>query len=52
MPYTATRRLYHMFGKKVSKYVMYRKARKLCNDISRNMSMFESRYMKSRLHHV
>lgn len=52
MPYTATRRLYHMFGKKVSKYVMYKKARKMCNEINRNMSLLESRFLKSRLHHV
>ena len=52
MPYTATRRLYHMFGKKVSKYVLYKKARRLCNEINRNMSTLESRFLKSRLHHV
>ncbi len=52
MPYSATRRLYHMFGRKVSKYMMYKKARKMCSDINRNISLLESRYLKSRLHHV
>ncbi len=52
MPYTATRRLYHMFGRKVSKYVMYKKAKRMCNEINRNMSLLESRFLKSRLHHV
>ena len=52
MPYTATRRLYHMFGRKVSKYVLYKKAKKLCGEISRDMAVLESRFLKSRLHHV
>jgi hypothetical protein len=52
MPYTATRRLYHMFGRKVSKYIMYKKAKRMCNEIHRNMSLLESRFLKSRLHHV
>lgn len=52
MPYSATRRLYHVAGKKVSKEAMYRKARKMCNEISRNMSLLESRYLKSRMNHV
>jgi hypothetical protein len=41
-----------MFRKKVSKYVLYKKARKLCSEINRNMSLLESRFLKSRLHHV
>lgn len=52
MPYTATRRLYHMSGKKVSKYVLYKKARRMCSEINRNMSLLEARYLRSRLHHV
>lgn len=52
MPYAATRRLYHMCNKKMSKEAIYRKAKKMCNEISRNMSLLESRYLKSRLHHV
>lgn len=51
MPYTATRRLYHVSNKKASKDAMYRKAKKMCNEISRNMSLLESRYLKSRMNH-
>lgn len=52
MPYTATRRLYHMFGKKVSKYMMFKKAKKMCSEINSKLSLLESRFLKSRLHHV
>lgn len=52
MPYTATRRLYHMSGKKMSKYAMYRRAKKLCSEINAKLSILESRYLKSRLNHV
>lgn len=52
MPYTATRRIYHMFGKKISKFVMYRKARRMCGEINSKLSVLESRFVKSRLHHV
>ena len=51
MPYAATRRLYHISNKKASKEAMYRKAKKMCNEISRNMSLLESRYLKSRMGH-
>ena len=50
MPYTATRRLYHIFGRKVSKFLVCRKAKKLYNEINRDISFVESRYLKSRLH--
>ena len=52
MPYISTRRLYNVFGKKVSKYLSYRRAKRLYNEISRDMIFFESRFMKSRLHHA
>ncbi len=52
MPYTATRRLHHMFGRKVSKYVMYRRAKRMCGEINRNMVLLESRFLKNRLHHT
>jgi hypothetical protein len=51
MPYTATRRLYNVIGKKVSKFLTYRRAKKLCNEINKDMAFFESKYMKSRMHH-
>jgi len=52
MPYIATRRLYNEFGKKVSKYLLYRREKKLYNEINREMSIFESRFMKSKLGHI
>lgn len=51
MPYSATRRFYNVFGKKVSKFLTYRRAKKLYNEISRDMAFFESKYLKARLHH-
>jgi len=52
MPHLTTRRLYNVFGRKVSKYMTYRKAKRLCNEINRDMLFFESRFLKSRLNHV
>jgi len=52
MPYTATRRFYNVFGKKISRYMTYRRAKKLYNEINRDMAFFESKYLKNRLHHA
>jgi len=52
MPYLATRRLYNIFGKKVARYFSFKKAKRLCNEINRDMAFFESRYIKSRLNHA
>lgn len=52
MPYTNTRRLYHMFGRKVSKYVMYKKAKRLYNEINRDMTALESKFLKPRFNHA
>ena len=52
MPYAATRRLYHIIGKKVSKFVTYRKAKKLFNEISRDIGSIESRFIRSRAGHA
>jgi len=52
MPYTATRRFYDAFGKKVSRFMTYRRAKKLYNEINRDMAFFESKYLKARQHHA
>lgn len=49
MPYLETRRLYGMVGKKVSKHMGYRKAKKAFNDINRDTVFFESRFLRSRM---
>jgi len=50
MPYTATRRLYSIVGKKVSRFFGYRKAKRMYNEINRDMTSVESRFIRSRLH--
>lgn len=52
MPYLNTRRLHNVFAKKVSKYFSYRRAKKLYNEISRDMEFLEARFLKSRLNHA
>jgi hypothetical protein len=52
MPYTATRRLHNVFGRKISRYFACRRAKKLYNEINRDMAFFESRFMKSRPNHA
>ena len=52
MPYASTRRLYNVFGRKIVRYMSYRKAKKLYNEINREMSVFESRFLKNRLNHA
>jgi hypothetical protein len=52
MPYLATRRLYNVVGKKLSRFITYRRAKRLYNEINRDMAFFESKYLKARLHHT
>ncbi|MDD5428496.1 MAG: hypothetical protein PHI58_04590 [Candidatus Omnitrophica bacterium] len=52
MPYTVTRRLHNTFGKKVSRYLSYKKAKKMCNEISRGMMLLEARYLRSKMSHT
>ena len=52
MPYIATRRLYNVVGKKVSRFFEYKKAKKLYNEINRDMTSVESRFIRSRLHQI
>lgn len=49
MPYTQTRRLYNVVGKKVSRFLSYWKAKKMYNVINRDMSYIESRFLRSRM---
>lgn len=48
MPYLTTRRNGNIFGKKVVKFFMYHKAKKLCSSINRDMAFFEARFLRSR----
>ena len=50
MPYIATRRLHNTFGKKVSRYLSYKKAKRMYNEINRDMASFESRFLKAKAH--
>jgi hypothetical protein len=52
MPYTVTRRLYSVFGRKISKFLSYKKAKRMYNEINRDMSFLEARFLKSRVHHA
>lgn len=52
MPYLTTRRLHNTFGKKVSRYLSYRKAKRLCNEINRGVMLLEARYLKSKMSHA
>ncbi|GEM_PF-1239347 len=47
-----TRTSHGIAGKRISRFLDYRKARRLCNDISRDISSIEARFLKSRLHHT
>lgn len=49
MPYLTTRRLHDTFSKKVSRYFSYKKAKRMCHEISRNMMMLEARYLRSKM---
>ena len=50
MPYIATRRLHNILGKKIWKYLSYKKAKRMYNEINRDLAFFESRFLKSRPH--
>lgn len=51
MPYISTRRLYHI-GRKISKYFLYKKAKRLYNEISRDLEYVESKVLKARNGHA
>ena len=48
MPYASTRRHHGIFARKVSKYLMYRRARRLFSQIIRGISAVESRMLRQR----
>ena len=52
MPYLTTRRLHNTFGKKVSRYLSYRRAKKMYNEINRGIMLFEARYLRSKMSHA
>lgn len=52
MPYVTTRRLHNVFGKKVSRYLSYKRAKRLYNEINRDIESLEARFLKSRLNHA
>ena len=52
MPYLATRRLYNTFGKKVSRYFGYKKAKRMFNMITRDVSFLEARFLRSRMNQM
>jgi len=41
-----------MAGRKMSKYMMYRKAKRMYNEIARDMAAVEARFTRSRLNHA
>lgn len=51
MPYASTRNYYGEFGKKISRYLAYRRAKKMYSEINRALNFFELKYIKGRLHH-
>jgi len=52
MPYIATRRLYSVAGKKISRYSAIRRSKKLYNEVSRDMAFVEAKYLKTRMHNA
>lgn len=52
MTYVSTRRFYNEFGRRMARFFLYRKARRLYKQINREISVIESRFVKSRLHHA
>ncbi len=52
MPYLNTRRQHGIFARKISRYFTCRKAKRMYNEISREMDFFENRFLKSRINHT
>jgi hypothetical protein len=50
MPHLTTRRSYNIFGRKVQRYFLCRKAKKLYANIDRRLAFFEARFLKNRAH--
>ncbi len=51
MPNNASNRLQNSISRKLEKFLVCRRAKRLCNEISREMAFFESKFVKPRLHH-
>ncbi len=51
MPYISTRRNNNVFARKISRFMMYRRAKRLFAEINRDMSAVEERMMRRRLIH-
>lgn len=52
MPNTGANRSQSSLGRRLARFLNYRRAKRLYNEINREMAFFESRYLKSRLHHA
>ena len=52
MPYLNTRRLYHIVGRKISKYFLYRRAKRLYNEITRDLAFVETKILRARNGHA
>lgn len=52
MPYSQTRSFYGILGRRISRYLAYRRAKKMFSDINRALNFFEIKFIKSRLHHA
>lgn len=52
MTHTSASRGQNSLGKRVAKFFNYRRAKRLYGEINREMAFFESKFLKSRLHHA
>jgi hypothetical protein len=52
MTHIGSKRSYGGFGRRIARYFSYRRAKRLYSEIDREISFFESKFMKARLHHA
>ncbi len=51
MPNNDSNRFQDSIGRKLAKFLICRRAKRLCGEISRDMSFFETRFLKPKPHH-
>lgn len=52
MPYAGANRAHSSKGKKMTRLMNYKRAKRLCIEINRDIAFFEAKFLKSRLHHI
>jgi len=52
MPYSTAKRFHDSLGRRISRFFIYMKAKRMYDVITRDIAFFEARFLKSKMHGV